>query len=189
MRKLLKIVITLSTALVCAYLLLNYYIQKTFRLQLSFPGTTEESIRRKLDQTVAAVQHGVVPPKNANFKSVGSPREELRLLGLLEEFQVFEFQYGRIPRDASDFGLLVTNTALPVERREAISRYVRECKILTFPRDSYLLNCDGWSPQTAEETKALLKGFSNDVEKFYQVGGHVFLYAPPAVASRQDQTL
>ena len=184
MKKVLKIVITISATLVCAYLLLNYYVQKAFRLQISLPEITDkaQAIGREADRAAAAIQKGAIPSRKANFKSVGAPQEELRLLSVLEEFQAFETEYGRAPRDASDFGLLATNTALPAERREAVLRYARECRILTFPGDSYLLNCDGWRPQTSEEIKALLGNFGNDVERFYLVSGHVFLYAPPAVA-------
>jgi hypothetical protein len=186
MRKLLKIVIALSATLVCVYLLLSYYVLRTFRLQFSPPEitNTSEAIGRELDRIEAAVHDGAIPSGKSHLKSVGAPREELRLLTLREELLIFEFEYGRAPKDESDFAVLATNTALPAQRRAAILRYARECKILTFSGDSYLLNCDGWRPQTAEEIKALLGNFSNAVERFYLVSSHVFLYAPPMVARR-----
>lgn len=182
-----KVVIALSVALVCAYLLLGYYVQKTFSLQISVPETsaTAQSIGKQVNTITDAVHNGTIPYRKVNLTSVGLPSGEARLLelqGLLENYEVV---FGRPPQDVSELRQLKDGQSLTFIQRWHIEKIARECHIFAFPQDSFLLNCDSWPVPTSESAHSLVEGFDKETEQFYVVGGHLFLYAPPPM-SRKD---
>jgi hypothetical protein len=135
-----------------------------------------------LETLARDIKDGTIPTRSIDLASVGAPDEEARLLGLRHLFQVFVIAFGGPPKSAADLKRLLTLRSLDSQQQEIVEEDSRKCLILAFPEDSYLLSCDGWRFQNPEDLQLLRQKFDSTTERFYLVGGHVFLYAPPSVA-------
>jgi len=159
---------------------------------LSFSGVGSahaieaSGVARTIDTLSQSIKEGKLPSMKEDFTSVGSPREEAKLIELRRFLQVFEAGFGRPPQNASELSSLATRSALSPEQRILAKRYASDCEIFTFPEHSYLLNCDNWQPTDIKDLQALVERFDTTTEKFYAVQKHIFLYSPP-YANRQGR--
>jgi hypothetical protein len=189
MKNLGKIVITLSAALVCAYLLLWYYVQKTFTLDISVRELTSkaQAIGKEANTTADRIRNGTILYRKVDLKSAGMPAEEARLLELRRLLMAYEVAFGRPPRDASELRQLNDKESLTLLQRRAVEKVVRQCQVFSFSLDSYLLDCDGWPAPSGQALRSFLERFDKETEGFYVVDGHVFLYAPPPAVHPHEQ--
>jgi hypothetical protein len=139
-------------------------------------------LTKDVDSLALDIKDGKTPWRKVDLASVGAPEEEARLLGLRHLVEVFEVGLGRPPNDASELQQIILKASPRFRQRRLLDEDARECGIFTFPQDSYLLNCDGWRPAAPNDLRSLVERFDSETEKFYVVGGHVFLYAPPSSA-------
>jgi hypothetical protein len=182
MRKLTKIVMVASVTMVCAYLGLSYYVQKTFKLRISVPAITEKGrvIGDEAKKLGDEVRHGHVPRRPLDHKSVGFPRQEARLLQLQNSITLFSASYGHLP---TDVGQLSSLSVPPADKR-SFDSLIKDCQILGLEPDSYILNCDGWTPPPASQITELVQTFDGEIERFYVREGHVLLFVPPSTSRR-----
>ena len=118
----------------------------------------------------------------ADTRSVGFPDREEKLLELNDNFGVAWFvgTFRRPPVTLYELPELFQpwpelNTR---EIRQLYTEYARDCDIMEFLDDSYVLNCDGWKPENFKSSFEMEKGFETGVERFYRFGDHVLLYVP-----------
>jgi hypothetical protein len=139
-------------------------------------------LAKEVDSLALDIKEGKTPSRKVDLASVGAPEEEAQLLGLRHLVEVFEVGFRRPPKDASELQQLILQASPMFRQRRLLDEDARECGIFTFPQDSYLLNCDGWRPAEPNDLRSLVERFDSEIEKFYVVEGHVFLYAPPSNA-------
>ncbi|MFZ0634255.1 MAG: hypothetical protein WA755_09790 [Candidatus Acidiferrales bacterium] len=147
------------------------YIQKE-------PAST---IANLVDDLDGKIKSGELPSIKEDFASVGSRTQEARLLELRRFVQSFEVGYGRPPRDSSELGRLATEGELSLQQRRLVQKDARDCQVFPMPGDSYLLNCDEWHPTQSESLSQFVARLDKETERFYVIGGHVFVYSPPFV--------
>lgn len=184
-----KMVLCFLIALACfmvAFVVIRWWVVS--HLDFSYVGQVTEVNARDVAQNVDAVARGVeegkLPWRKLDLTSVGAQGKEAQLVELRRLLQVFEVGLGRAPKDASDLKHLTSQRSLSFSQRRLVEKDASECEIFTFPQDSYLLNCDGWRAEGSipKNLEPLIEHFDPETEKFYVVGGHVFLYAPPSSA-------
>jgi hypothetical protein len=119
-----------------------------------------------------------VPSPPIDDTSVGYPKRETELSGLNEALYVFQVRFRRLPNSLDELPQIIDNGPGTERARKELQNASGRCKILTFGRNSYALNCDGWNPDQSELAKAYSE-FNKSVIKYYLIGGHVVLYSPP----------
>src|SRR5260370_23497214 len=182
MRKVALCFLGTLSCLVLAFVVIRWWVvshldfSQVGQVRVISPG----SLTQQIDSLALDMKQGKAPWRKVDLASVGAPREEARLLWLRHLVQVFEVGFGRLPKDASELHQLILQVSPSFHQRKLLEEDARECGIFTFPQDSYLLNCDGWRTAEAKNLESLVERFDTETEKFYVVGGHVFLYAPPS---------
>jgi hypothetical protein len=181
MRKVALCFLGTLTCFVLAFLVIRWWVvshldfSRIGQVSVVSPAAVGEQIKiLALD-----AKNGKQPWNKLDLSSVGVPGEEAKLLGLRHLIQVFEVGFGRPPKDASELQRRILEVApINFAQRKVLEEDARDCAIITFQQNSYLLNCDGWPRR--DDPKFLVEHFDNETEKFYAVEGHVFLYAPPS---------
>jgi hypothetical protein len=175
MKRILKIAEICALLLLVTLSVLTLYGLGHFRIKFP-PLMSENSPAHEIAKSVGATSQGVmkgtVPWRKVDTSSIGFPEKEARLLTLKSDVDVFILTFGHRPSHIGEISHLS-------ETPHSDKRLRKECEIVNLEADSYILDCDSFSSISETEMMGLLKSFDKETERFYEVRGHIVLYAPP----------
>jgi len=148
--------------------------------RLNFQPTPQvQSIEKELQVVKALALSGSLPKRKFDHSSVGSIAIESELVDLRRDASVFESMHGRLPVDFTE----LVNVKFPPDSDKRLTKYAKECRIVSLSVDSCILDCDSWTPPSPDDLRSLVRSFDSQTERFYKVEGHVLLYIPPPTTS------
>ena len=145
---------------------------------------TAEAITENLKEATKQVPPGSAPWRKVDHNSIGFPSSEAELLELEGFVGVFEVSQRSLPAHSADLLALERVAPRPPRVQARLNKLVKDCQLISLAEDSYILNCDGWTPPSGEALKPLVNAFDSETERFYNLQGHVILYVPPFVKAR-----
>lgn len=156
--------------------LLLYSHRRLTRLDFSRPTPQVQAIQSQLKEITRLARDSGLPMRKIDTSSVGSKSVESEELDLRRDVNVFESSERRLPVDLQD---LQSHVKLPGTWEEKLNKYAEECRIIVLHQESYILNCNRWSPGRAEDLNSVVHSFDSQTGRFYKVQNHVLLYSPP----------
>ncbi len=167
-----------------AYAALVVYVQMHLSLGPSNYGPEEraklaEDIHQ-IEAVASGVKAGKIPWRTVDYRSIGFPEQEAKLLQLRRWVDAFEVKFHRLPASVGDFSQLAASG----DQRRRFRRFASQCQIVALESESYILNCSEWKFESRADLDHLVGSFPPATEKFYLVWNHVILYVPPFVSNR-----
>src|SRR4029077_20211529 len=187
MKRVIKIAVWTLSILVLvslAFALYVSYVLKTFNLRLPPLSAAEKTIADEVGTLDQGMRDGTIAWRKADYTSVGFPDQEAKLLHLRSGIDFFTGSFGHAPSDIKDLARLSTVPGLSSNQKRLYGSLVRDCQILTMQTDSYILNCDGWSPPSSLQIEQWTRTVDRETEKFFVMQGHVILFVPPPVSGK-----
>lgn len=172
-----KIPIAILGILCVASIALLLHVRHKLRtLEISTPTPQVRAVQAQLKELTKLASDGGLPTRKFDSSSVGSQLAESEELDLRRDVTVFESSQKRLPVNLQD---LQNGVKLPGTWAEKLSKYAKECRIIVLRQESYILNCDGWTPANTEDLSSAVRSFDSQTGRFYRVQNHVLLYSPP----------
>ena len=141
-------------------------------------------IGQEVEEVGKGMKAGQVPWRKIDYASVGLPDKEAKLLRLREAVNAFQLKFNRLPDSPSELWELSRAVPGAEYRQKELRRLGRDCGLVSVTADSYILNCDQWSPPDRVALDRLVGTFQSDTERFYLVESHLILFVPSFVHER-----
>jgi hypothetical protein len=166
------------------------YVKLTFQINLTPLTQALREVQRslpagKIDTLDQAARAGTLSWRKVDYRSVGLPREEAKLLELRHAIDYFTQSFGQPPVSVEDLSRFLTLPQVSSNQKRLYQELIRSCQVSSLQNESYILNCDGWVLPSPSEIQELVKTFQVDTERFYVLpAGHVILFVPPPVTGK-----
>ena len=131
-----------------------------------------------LDALAESIRHQKSHFHVVDLGSVGDPKKELELREFRTAVNLFQVEFGKLPRDPRDLSQLVSRAGTHQIEKE-YDRFAHECHIIVLENAAFILDCDHWPVPDHPQLIKLVQSFDPDKERFYRVDHSILMYVPP----------
>lgn len=131
-----------------------------------------------LDALAQSIRHQESHFHVLDISSVGDPKKESELREFRTAVNLFQVEFGKLPRDPRDLSQLASRPdSHHIEKK--YDRFAQDCHIIVLENAAFILDCDHWPVPDYPQLVKLVQSFDPDKERFYRVDRSVLMYVPP----------